>query len=342
MSLRECSIFFLLSSIVIVPLMVPLTNGITDYFALKLLLLGLSALFAFIEKPKLKFAGTDKLVYTWFGYSVFTVLYGDFYTASLLMHVGFLVSYVMTFAVVRAISGTNSLGIYHLTFAIIFEFFLFYTLYGQSKSMNGGYVVGHLSILVLALQKNESALKKIVFSGIFFVWSGLRFFGVSALSLVSGARRLMLLGSIVIISLYLLTTAAVGTKYYTLLLGYRIAEPGFLVSTFSENPLLWIFGQGLGTDFFETKMGSKGFISHSGIFHNYYITLIFNTGLIGLCLFLYAFIHGLKTTKNPNNAIWLASVMIMISIDSHRDGIWLIFFLLAVQANSRGMSKELK
>jgi hypothetical protein len=59
---------------------------------------------------------------------------------------------------------------------------------------------------------------------------------------------------------------------------------------------------------------------------------------VSFVLFLLPIIFGFK--KEIGLSAWLVGALLMISIDTHRDGVWLVFAILAVKENYRLKSKN--
>jgi len=203
------------------------------------------------------------------------------------------------------------------------------------KSINGAYVVGHLSVVALGLMPKYSRVLGLLLALIYSLQSGLRFVGVVLLYQIKRPIGILLFGFISVIFLYLLTARFVGTDMYTALLGFRIAEPYYVLGELMDDPVRLLFGGGLGGELFEVKVGAKGYIIHSGRFHNYYLTIVYNFGVLGLFLFCYFIYSVYKKAGNIYGLLVLSSFLVMISIDGPRDGNWPIFLLCGVIVNEK-------
>jgi hypothetical protein len=282
-----------------------------------------------------KITKADISIYIYFLYSFLSFYWGDASLTTSVMYFGFWLSYLLTFFIIRTGAIVHESKTYYVLLAFIFELILYFTIYDANKSVNGGYVVGHLSTVLLLMHFRSSLFLKSFFLVSFSYFTGIRFVGVILISYFKKPIFIFLSGVAGICILYFLTNLFIGTPAYTYLLGYRVAEPSFVFNSLSDSVLELFFGHGFGSDSFTVRMGSKGVIEHSGIFHNFYLTVIYNTGLIGFALLFLSLISGLISSRNCFYAIGFTAFILMSSIDSHRDGVWAIFLFLALLLNER-------
>ncbi len=334
-SLKLNYIHFFWFSVILVPILNPLSEGISTYFPVKLFFLIISLILCLSCNSRVKITKADISIYIYFLYSFLSFYWGDASLATSVMYFGFWLSYLLTFFIIRTGAIVHESKTYFVLLAFIFELILYFTIYDANKSVNGGYVVGHLSTVLLLMHFRSSLFLKSFFLVSFSYFTGIRFVGVILISYFKKPIFIFLSGVAGICILYFLTNLFIGTPVYTYLLGYRVAEPSFVFNSLSDSVLELFFGHGFGSDSFTVRMGSKGVIEHSGIFHNFYLTVIYNTGLIGFALLFLSLISGLISSRNCFYAIGFTAFILMSSIDSHRDGVWAIFLFLALLLNER-------
>jgi hypothetical protein len=352
--MKRISIFCLYCSIICVPLLIPFVDTIGEFFGFKLFFLVVGIFFGLFHRWKFPFSQTDKFILIFFFWNILTILWGDFYVPSLLIHMGFLVSYVLTYFLIRQVDLRPEFGVLVIFSVLLFETAVVHVLNDGQKSRNGAYIIGHLTVALLPffylpnfLSGGRNTLLPKLFSKLWyslidiflFFNSGLRFFGLVLFGLAPKRPKLLLfIGTILIVLMFIATSYYRGTPIYSYLLGYRVFEPEIIVDLLMKRPMDFIFGSGIGSNFTEMDLGSKGIIMHSGAFHNYYFTLIYNSGFVSFVLFLLPIIFGFK--KEIGLSAWLVGALLMISIDTHRDGVWLVFAILAVKENYRLKSKN--
>lgn len=331
---KNLSFFLLALSIVCVPVLNGISSSISDYFLVKVFFLALATIFSFAYSKSIKVTDLDILVYVYFFYSIFSFYWSDLNISTFFTYLGLWLTYLLTFVVIRNLN-TNFNPSFRLIFlTIFFEILILFTIYDSALAVNGGYVVGHVSIVLLLLKKDLTRLQTILTLPVYFSFSGLRFFVVVLLTLIKDHRIILLGGITSIIGAYILTNAYVDTEIYSLILGYRIAEPIYMFNSISNDTVSVFFGKGFGSDAENILMGTKGIISHYGVFHNFYFTLLFNNGLLGLTLFLSIFVFFYHSYPKSVFLPSIAILLLMIAIDSHRDGIWPLFFILAFAKNN--------
>lgn len=345
--MKKISILFLYCSIICVPLLIPFVDSIEEFFIFKLFFLVVGFLFGLFHRLKFPFSQTDKLILIFFFWNILTILWGDFYVPGLLIHMGFLVSYILIYFLIREHDIRPEFGVLVILSVLLLEIIIVYVFNEGQPSRNGAYIIGHLTTAMLPFfylpnffSRGRNALLSKYFSKLWFSLiavvvffnSGLRFFGLVLFGFAPKRPKLLLfIGTILVVLMFIATSHYRGTPIYSYLLGYRVAEPYLIIDLLMKKPMDFIFGSGIGSNFTEMDLGSKGIIMHSGIFHNFYFTLIYNSGFVSLFLFLLPIIYGLK--KEKHLSVWLVAALLMISIDTHRDGIWLVFAILAVKEN---------
>ncbi|PKG65441.1 MULTISPECIES: hypothetical protein [Pseudoalteromonas] len=322
-------------SIILVPALNPLSEGISTYFPLKLLFLILAVVLCIIKDRNIRVTKVDLAIYLYFFYSLLSFYWGDLSPETSIMYFGFWLSYLLTFFFIRTSKLMLESKFIHIILALSFELILYFTLYDGNKSVNGGYVVGHLTSVLLLLNYRIGHFLKTFFLLLLLNFTGIRFVGVLLISYFKRPIFILFAGVLGIVLLYYITNMFIGTSIYTYLLGYRVAEPSYVLNSISKSPVEIFFGHGFGSDSFTVRMGSKGVIQHSGIFHNFYLTVLYNTGVIGVLLLLATLICALNSSKKCFYAIGLVAFILMSSIDSHRDGVWAIFLFLALLLNER-------
>jgi len=123
--------------------------------------------------------------------------------------------------------------------------------------------------------------------------------------------------------------------------GYRTAEYQVAYEYgIAEQPFL---GLGFGAQTPVTQVGTKGIYRAGPVFHNYYLTILFNGGLVMLIPFiaflclsvLYAFRYAQRGGFMPKAILMLLVAWIVVAnFDAPRDGHWLLGLLPGVVANT--------
>lgn len=337
---KDISVVFFILSILSVPILNGISSSISDYFLLKALLLSISLIFSFAYSQTIKFNDVDKLVCVYIFYSLLSFYWGDLNLSTFLTYLGLWGTYFMTYVVIRNLELTWNPSFKLIFLTIIFEFLVMIFLYEGNLAINGGYVVGHMSIVLLLLKRDLSKLQSFITLPFFFFFSGLRFFIVALMTFIKNHKIIFIVGTSSILAAYVLTNLFLDTDIYSLILGYRIAEPIYLYNSISNSFYDIVFGKGFGSDVDSVLMGTKGAIEHYGVFHNFYFTILYNNGLLGLILFITIFLF---IFYNYPRSVYLPSIailLIMIAIDSHRDGIWPIFLILAFASNYESKNEK--
>ncbi len=330
---KDISVIFFILSIACVPVLNGISSSISDYFLFKALLLSISLIFSFAYSRTIKFNDVDKLVCVYVFFSLLSFYWGDLNLSTFLTYFGLWVTYLMTYIITRNLELTWNPSFRLIVLTIIFELLIMMFVYEGNLALNGGYVVGHMSIVLLLLKRDLSKLQSFLTLPLFFFFSGLRFFIVALMTFVKNHKLILTVGTSSILLAYVLTNLFLDTEIYSLILGYRIAEPIYLLNSISNNFYDIVFGKGFGTDADSVLMGTKGVIEHYGVFHNFYFTIFYNNGLLGLILFLSIFLFIFYRYPKSAYLPSIAILLIMIAIDSHRDGIWPIFLILAFASN---------
>lgn len=315
--------------------MIPMTEGIEDYFAVKIIVLFVGVVCCVLLGRSIMWRYEDRLIYVFAAYVMGSVLVGDYDVASIKIHLGLMMSYVLIYVLIRysGFKGFESMVIVYILIA--FELIFKYLYLGEEKSVNGAYLVGSLSVFALGTTKKFSRTSAILIGIACAFYSGLRYLGAVCLYGLKKYKQVLVMGFCIIVVLYVMTYLLMGTSYYTYLLGYRVAEPVYVIKYLINDVIDFVIGKGAGSNFFMVEMGSKGYIVHSGRFHNFYLTLLYNYGLIGLGLF-WGFIYSVyKSSKIESMTVMLAAFLVMIAIDGPRDGNWPVFALSAIIVNNK-------
>jgi hypothetical protein len=124
------------------------------------------------------------------------------------------------------------------------------------------------------------------------------------------------------------------TQYHGLFLGYRISEYAVVIDKLNWSSLL--IGHGYGQDYAEVFLGSKGTLNHYGIYHNFYLTVFENTGVVGLSLLLMSVLLPiLLVSEKKDKSILILPILwsAILLIEASRDGPWVLFWVLALASN---------
>lgn len=130
-------------------------------------------------------------------------------------------------------------------------------------------------------------------------------------------------------------------------LGWRISEGGIAVSFLGEGG--WIIGQGLGRQIDEVFIPRRGIIELGPSFHNYYVTILWNVGLVGALIWLVFWIMSVvvlwRLTRKDKTWSGLLGLFLGWSVvaffDAPPDGHWLLGLIPAIAVNhSMGWSER--
>jgi hypothetical protein len=163
----------------------------------------------------------------------------------------------------------------------------------------------------------------------FALYTGIgRLMMLSSLVIFQIPRLNFLLGILGVVIMTYITFATQDIAIYRLLLGYRISEYGIVFDA-SIGDIL--FGRGLGTNTEYINLGTKGEVLHGGRFHNFFLTLIFNYGIIFTTILLSYFFRFIfiRETSIKNRVLLVGWILVAI-LDGPRDGYWPIFITLGV------------
>ena len=302
-----------------------LTSNLPQALTIKLVFLSILLFLSLMKSDFSKLNKIDFSVYIFLIYGCASILWGDFSFENMLISIGFLLNFFLTYSIIRFCR--------HIQVSIKF-FFLVWLLEAihiwivDSGVVGGAYLFGHTSIaifLVLAYSRSVNGWLNTPYLVSLGLLSGLRFFGLVILCFFPYLINvfILLLG---VPLLYVLSSIYLtpGSEYYSLGLGYRVSEIPLLLEFLGSSDLSQLlFGDGAGGGSEIRNLGSKGWIEHKNWFHNFFISVIFNFGLLGFILVVAPLflVRGL----DPRKLSVLLAVYIMLCIDTHRDGAWLLF-----------------
>lgn len=310
---------FCLLSVLVPYFSIPFTERIRDYFLLKLL---------FILMAVLCCKKFPKIVLILF-FPLITIFWGDLNTETLGVNGLFWVSYILYFIAGVNLANYSFSSILAFMLIAIEPIFAFITLGDISSSINGAYLIGYtLTLVILFSSLFDKIFSRAVFL-FFALYSGIgRLMMLSSLVIFQIPRLNFLLGILAIIIMTYVTFATQDIAIYRLLLGYRISEYGIVFDA-SIGDLL--FGRGLGTDLEYIYLGTKGEVLHGGRFHNFFLTLIFNYGIVfTLIIFLYLLKSIFNYKVKIKSRVLLIAWVLVAFLDGPRDGYWPIFITLGV------------
>lgn len=307
-----------------------LTESIPQALTIKLALMVILLILSLLRSDFSKLNRIDFFVYLFLLYGIESILWGDFSNENILISAGYLINFFLTYSVIR-FSGHVNISTQFFILIWILEILHIWIL--DAKVVGGGYIFGHTSIaifLVSVYSKSTNIWRKIPYIISLGFLSGLRFFGLSILCFFPYLINVLLL-LVGVPFLYVLSSTYLvpGSEYYSLGLGYRVSEIPILVEFLhSSNVNQLLFGEGVGMTSELRNLGSKGWIEHKNWFHNFFISIIFTFGLLGFCL-ISAPVFLLRRIDSRKVAI-LVAVYIMLCIDTHRDGAWILFMTLGL------------
>ena len=190
---------------------------------------------------------------------------------------------------------------------------------------------GHFTVMYILVSSGHKIL------GITSLFSSsIRFAVVYGIIIIDKiiSRRLALLSiAVTLILPYLLVIGGTQTWYYGASAGYRVFEYLVMWSYFSE--WNWIIGNMLGSTNGQLSIGSKGLVEHFGIFHNYWISLIVNLGILSIIPIRMIFRYS-KLQSKYNVALYV--IIVMMVFDSPRDGQWFLGLILSIIKNENFIS----
>lgn len=126
-------------------------------------------------------------------------------------------------------------------------------------------------------------------------------------------------------------------------IGYRFSETFIGLDYVLQNNVL--FGIGFGGQTDVMRIGTKGVFAAGPSFHNYYLTILFNLGIVGLICFAFFIIkvitdHSKQIIEQIKNGrfevayfsilLFFVGWLVSAFFDSPRDGHWLLGFLPAI------------
>lgn len=336
MKIKGIGLIFFLLSVIVPMIFIPFSNSLRDYMALKLMLLFAGVLLELIKilskNRKIRFNSVDKAMTVFVVWIFLSSLWGDYSIETS----GIQFIYISIFFVSYVIARISALGAKKLENSffifLLIELVLHFIFVGPERgAINGAYLVGTASSFFL-FTFSKTSYRNIFLSLIITAFlGGRRFVFVQLVGFLKKLNKWVFFASstiaILIISIITYDYFQTNIVVYQLLLGYRVFEYSMLFSKLSIIEL--IFGSGLGTESFFYKFTSKGQVKHYGIFHNFYLTIIFNYGLLGFFTILGIIFNTIRKNKGLI-LLFTISWVFMAAIDSPKDGHWPLGTLLGI------------
>lgn len=313
--------------------MIPYSESMNEYMPLKIALLLAFVVLSFVLKKIIIDRASLRLL-TFSLWTLISFLWGDYNISTTLIQFGYFGSIILTYylAVNYKVSLKNS--VFFFVILIGLEFTIHFLNFGYFRgSIGGAYIIGSTSILFLLLEKR--VFRRLIFVTtlpVYVALAGRRFVLVHLLTFFSkNYKRLLFLGFLGYIIVACVTYFTKDINLYMLLIGYRAFE----YQVAFDSIINLIFGHGMGTDILTYIFPSKGRVEHVGVFHNFYITIAFQYGLIGLVLFFRFINEVLRVNRTKTTVVFLAAWLIVALIDGPRDGHWPIGLLCGIIINSK-------
>lgn len=326
-------VFFLLIGALVPPIINPFVEGMAQYMPIKVLMLSLSCVFSFAYSRALKTTLPDLFLYLYILYSLCSIYWSDFSFFSISVTYGLWVSYFLLYLIVRNLELEFRITSSVVLFVLLLEIIYMQFGYSGYKSINGGYIVGHFSSVLLFFLHDRGLILIISCFLTYGLFSGQRFVAISLIALLKKPKAIIFLGVLFITALmYISFLIETNNPLYTYLLGYRISELNVLKSQMLSSVTSFCFGYGFGQNETLIDLGTKGEVAHIGIFHNFYFSILQNTGIIGFFLFV-VFIWSIFSYRKSHLHVGLAAFLVLAAVDSHRDGVWAIFLFAGISLN---------
>ena len=331
MKLRSSDIIYylLLSSVMFPYFAIPFTDRIRDYFLIKVIILITALLFIKTIPKKLTLILLIPFV---------TIFWGDYVFETTMVNGALWLVYVLNFIVGYNLHAYKANIFVSVLLLFIEPIFATVMLGSISSSINGAYLIGYfITIAYLFTNIFNSVILRITYY-LFAVYTTIgRLILLTSFLLFQRPKLVFITGLIVAVILTYVTYATQDLFIYQLLLGYRIFE--YLV-VFSNEYHELLFGHGLGTSLISVELGTKGEVVHGGRFHNLYLTIIYNYGIIYFLIFVHILTRRIWS-KNvfASKRLVLAAWCLVAIFDGPRDGYWPLFLALGV---CFGQSKNLK
>jgi hypothetical protein len=332
--------FLIFISILFPYLMIPFNDSLRSYMGIKISILIFSsvALIFLSIKEKFKINLVDKLLLLFFVYCNVSFLWGDNNVETFFILNIYILVFLLTYLAARlSLFKFDYSGAFVLTL-IFFELtFNFLNVFQENKSINGAYLVGHISAFFLISLHRSKFISLISLISV-SLFGGRRFLVMLLPHFLKkiGVLKLSLSLLLFYVLLYFFTVQSFisgNINNYSAGLGYRVFEINLLLENFN-NIFDFIFGKGLGSKSFYYEFVSKGEVLHYGIFHNFILTLVFNFGLIGLLFFIIPIIYLFKYS-NKNFLKFLVAYLFLMTVDSPKDGHWPLALICASIINMK-------
>ena len=304
-----------------------------EYMPIKIALLLASVTLSFLLKNiKLDKASLRLLTFSlWILISFF---WGDYNISTALIQCGYFGSIILTYFLVVNYKVSLKQNVLLFLFLIGLEFTIHFLNFGYFRgSIGGAYLIGSTSILFLLSEKRVfRRLTFVTTLPVYVALAGRRFVLVHLLTYFSkNYKRLLFFGFVGYIIVACVTFFTQNINLYMLLIGYRAFE----YQVAFDSAINLIFGHGMGTNILTLIFPSKGRVEHVGVFHNFYITVAFQYGLIGLILFFRFINEVIRANRTKTTVVFLAAWLIVALIDGPRDGHWPIGLLCGIIINSK-------
>ena len=322
MKLRSSNIaYFLLLGSVIFPYgAIPFTDRIRDYFLIKVIILIIALFFLRTIPKKLTLILSLPFV---------TILWGDYVFETAMVNGALWLVYVLNFIVGYNLYAYKANFFASLLILLIEPIFATLIVGSVSTSINGAYLIGYVITIVYLFTNVFNSFSMRFVYHLFALYTSIgRFILLTSFLLFQRPRLVFISGLMVAFILTYITYSTKNLLIYQFLLGYRVFE---YVVVFSNGYLDLLFGQGLGTSLKSVELGTKGLVVHGGRFHNFYLTITYNYGIIYLLIFLQVLTRGIWL-KNVSVAkrLALAAWCLVVIFDGPRDGYWPLFLTLGV------------
>lgn len=336
MRITNIGVFFFLLSVIFPLIFIPFSSSLRDYMAIKLLILFIGifseTLRQIPQKPKIRFNYSDKLIAALIFWVFFSVVWGDYALETIGVQFIYLGIFLFSYVIARVSDLRNKRLEKTFIYVLVLEMVLHYFFIGLERgSINGAYLIGGVSSFFLFAFTKISYRQLFLSTVITAFFGGRRFVIVQLVGFFRKINKwaflIFLALALLIINVITLQQFGQNIVIYQFFLGYRAFEYTMLFSNLSIVDL--IFGSGLGTESFFYSYPSKGQVKHYGLFHNFYLTVIFNYGLIGFFI-LSNLIY--ITIKKNHGIILLFTIgwVVVAAIDSPKDGHWPLGALLGI------------
>ena len=309
------------------------TNVLSTVYFAKLSLLLVFIVFAlFISKKRLLINEMDALVALFLFFSIFSILWGAQNIETIFYCVGMVSTGALSYILVRIV-GNPHWGVKSLLAVLVFEIFCSFIAHNMEFEAKAYYGIGMVSTLLASTILRKKLIKLIL--AIFLVFTSAGRFALAASMTAwntNAYKVFFVFGSYV--ALAAASSYFYLTQYHGLFLGYRISEYAVVIDKLNWSSLL--IGHGYGQDYAEVFLGSKGTLNHYGIYHNFYLTVFENTGVVGLSLLLMSVLLPiLLVSEKKDKSILILPILwsAILLIEASRDGPWVLFWVLALASN---------